>query len=315
MRNRMGTRLSIALSLFMYMEDRMELKPPLTFTEQVHRLKQHGMKFEDSKSVQHFLEQVNYYRFSGYALEFRTSPQSSQYREGTTFAHVLALYQFDEKLRHILRLPLEEAEVYYRTQIANVFACLKCQTSPHDQHYLEKNYYRKDIFHKLQKQIEREENYHRDSLIVQHHISKYQNRMPLWVLVELMSFSSLSKFYSCMYRNDQEAIAASIGTSARILGNHLHCMAVLRNRCAHAGRLYHAVFAPPVVFGQRFLRQHPEVQTNTFFAYLLMLIKRLPSERQQELLKKDVSELFEAHADIITPSSIGLPENWRTFLN
>ena len=41
----------------------------------------------------------------------------------------------------------------------------------------------------------REKNYYKDSLIVKHHKIKYSSKMPLWVIVELMSFSNMSKLY------------------------------------------------------------------------------------------------------------------------
>lgn len=35
---------------------------------------------------------------------------------------------------------------------------------------------------------------------------KYSSKMPLWVIVELMSFSNMSKLYSSMYYSEKDAI-------------------------------------------------------------------------------------------------------------
>ena len=41
----------------------MELKPPLTFEEQIERLKQHGMIIDSKEAAIAILKQVNYYQF------------------------------------------------------------------------------------------------------------------------------------------------------------------------------------------------------------------------------------------------------------
>ena len=46
------------------------------------------------------------------------------------------------------------------------------------------------------------------------------------------------------------------------LENHLHCLAVLRNKCAHAARMYNTDFNPPAKFTTSFLRKHPEIKNN-----------------------------------------------------
>lgn len=72
----------------------------------------------------------------------------------------------------------------------------------------------------------REKNYYKDSLIVKHHQIKYSSKMPLWVIVELMSFSNMSKLYSSMYYSEKDAIAHMVGVGRDTLENHLHCLPV-----------------------------------------------------------------------------------------
>jgi abortive infection bacteriophage resistance protein len=45
--------------------------------------------------------------------------------------------------------------------------------------------------------------------------------MPLWVIVELMSFSNLSKLYSAMYYSEKDAIANMVGIGRDTLENIL----------------------------------------------------------------------------------------------
>lgn len=292
----------------------MELKSPLTVREQIEKLKEHGMIIYSEDEALSFFRKVNYYRFTGYALEDRKEQNRSVYREGTSFERVRSRYEFDVEMRNILRKAIECAEVYYRTLISYRFSLRKCLQPPHDQHYNRNNYYRKENFDKLIAQISKEENYYRDSLVVRHHKKKYENKMPLWVLVEIMTISSLSKFYGCMYCSDQKDIAASIGTSALILKNHLHCLSIIRNKCAHAGRLYGKKLNPPARFGRNFLQQHPEIKTNTLFGYIAMIIQRLPDKKNKIEFINNVVQLTDFYISEITLDEIGFSESYTQVL-
>lgn len=121
----------------------MDLKKPLTFDEQLDKLSTHGMIITDREKAKEVLQRVNYYRFTGYALQFRQEPFESNYIEETTFETVYNLYKVDEILRDTFRRYIEKAEVYYRTQIAYGFSIAKCTKAPYDQHYYEDNFYNK----------------------------------------------------------------------------------------------------------------------------------------------------------------------------
>ena len=71
----------------------MDLKKPLTFDEQLDKLIAHGMIVADREKAKDILKRVNYYRFTGYALQFRQEPSGSNYIEGTTFETVYHLYK------------------------------------------------------------------------------------------------------------------------------------------------------------------------------------------------------------------------------
>ena len=215
----------------------MDLKKPLTFYEQLDKLIVHGMIVADREKAKDILKRVNYYRFTGYALQFRQEPSGSNYIEGTIFETVYHLYKVDEILRDTFRRYIEKAEVYYRTQIAYGFSIAKCTEAPYDQHYDENNFYNKKGYNEVMENFSREKNYYKDSLIVKHHKIKYSSRMPLWVIVELISFSNMSKLYSSMYYSEKDAIARMVGVGKDTLENHLHCLSVLRNKCAHAASI------------------------------------------------------------------------------
>ena len=249
----------------------------------------------DREKAKDILKRVNYYRFTGYALQFRQEPSGSNYIEGTTFETVYHLYKVDEILRDTFQRYIEKAEVYYRTQIAYGFSIAKCTEAPYDQHYDENNFYNKKGYKEVMENFSREKNYYKDSLIVKHHKIKYSSRMPLWVIVELMSFSNMSKLYSSMYYSEKDAIARMVGVGKDTLENHLHCLSVLRNKCAHVARMYNTDFNPPA---------------NSLFAYTLVLLKRLPDESSKKSLIQTVEAVIDEYRDGIDLNLIGFPEKY-----
>ena len=121
----------------------MNLKKPLTFSEQVEKLNEHGIIIKDAekKAVEEYLSHVNYYKLTGYTLQFRKEAESSNLATSHTVSEIKKLYDFDADMRQMLRGYLEIVETYCKTQIANSFALEKCMTPPYDQHYNEANYY------------------------------------------------------------------------------------------------------------------------------------------------------------------------------
>ena len=87
----------------------MDLKHPLTYDEQLNKLEAHRMVISDRAKAVDILKRVNYYRFTGYALQFRKDPSGSDYIDGTTFETVYHLYKMDEILRDTFRRYIEKA--------------------------------------------------------------------------------------------------------------------------------------------------------------------------------------------------------------
>jgi len=290
------------------------LKQPLDYVNQVKQLRNHGMIINDDAAAEEALSQINYYRFTGYALQFRCNPNESAYRSNTDFDCILNLYHFDEELRNILRKYIEIAEVYYRTVISHEFAMAKCFDEPHDQHYNEQSYYNKEWFNDIKSHFEQEKSYYKDSLIMKHHDKAYEGKMPLWVMVEMMSMSDVSKLYSCMYYSEQNRISNVVNSKADELRNHLHCLSVLRNKCAHAARLYNTAFYPSAELGKNFLTKNKDVKNDTLFAYLIILIRRLPKEKYRQQLVRDLEKLIRECNQIINLQDIGFPNGWEKIL-
>ena len=202
------------------------------------------------------------------------------------------------------------AQLFYVKERFYGFSIAKCTETPYDQHYDENNFYNKKGYREVMENFNREKKYYKDSLIVKHHKMKYSSKMPLWVIVELMSFSNMSKLYSSMYYSEKDTIAGMVGVGKDTLENHLHCLSVLRNKCAHAARMYNTDFNPPAKFTTSFLRKHPEIKNNSLFAYTLVLLKRLPDEESKKSLVQTVETVIDEYRCDIDLSLIGFLDNY-----
>ena len=292
----------------------MDLKKPYTVTEQIQKLRDHGVVIANEAFARKVLQEVSYYRLSGYMLQYRISSDSHEMVKGIPFETIYKTYCFDEELRALLRKYIEKAEFFYKDLIGNTFAALKCKTAPYDQHYDVKNYYDKAGITKTLQNFSKEKAYYKDSAIVKHHYNKYADKMPIWVMMELMTLSSVSMFYHALYLSEKNVIATQVGISIPTLENHLHALSVLRNKCSHGVRLYNASINPPVKFNKSFLRNNPTVKNDSLFAYAIMLIKRLPSDDERKQFRDKLNRLIKKYDSDIDLNLIGFPNNYRELL-
>ena len=292
----------------------MELKKPIPLKEQLIKCKSDGLTTEDDSWALQILSEIGYYKLMGYAFQFVTGSSGHKYSATASFELVYKLYCFDSELRELLRKYLEILEVYYKALIANTFSMRVCTSPPYDQHYYESNYYHKEYFSAIKEAFEKENEYYKESAIVKHHKKKYGGKMPLWALLELLSFSNTSKLYASMYDNDQDAIASLVHVGRKTLANNLHCMSVLRNKCSHAARIYNTTLSPAVKLSDSILKRCPSLSTQKLFAFIIMLSKRLPNTEYRTDFKEDFTYLIAKYNGIIDHSLLGIPVEYENYL-
>ena len=308
MANTVGTRPGVSLGFYYIM-----LKKPITTEEQILKLKSHNLIIEDESLALKILNRVNYYRFTGYSLQFRVAPNDSNFIKGTSFNKIYALYRFDEEIRELIWGYIEKLEVYYRTIISHYFSMSKCCEPPYDQHYDENSFSNKEIYKALRANFSKERNYYKSSLVLVHHAKNYDNKLPLWAIVEMISFSELSKLYSCMFDEEKNLIASAAGVGRETLRNNLHCFSVLRNKCAHAARLYNTELNPPVNMPKSFLRKTNLIKQNSLFAYVFTISRRLFVEDGKSFISS-FEKIMDSYADELDLALMRFPPNWKDLL-
>lgn len=93
-------------------------KPPLSFPQQADQLLKRGL-IADRDDLIHKLQQVSYYRLSGYWFPFRKFPDD-HFKKDTHFKTIWNRYVFDRQLRLLVLDGIERIEISLRTNITYI---------------------------------------------------------------------------------------------------------------------------------------------------------------------------------------------------
>jgi abortive infection bacteriophage resistance protein len=220
-------------------------KPHKSFEEQIVHLKLNGLIIPNEAYALKKLSLINYYRLSAYSLSFQYPKKCSKmgmFLEDTKFDEIIRLYNFDAKLRKILFGALETIEIYIRTQIAyhhsKKYGALG---------YLIKENFQcsEDVFEELIENIKKECE-RSDEKFINHFRKKYETTdLPIWSIVEILSFGTISKIYYAMYNDDKKLISTQVPVTTTVFHNWLHSLTILRNICAHHSRAWNRELRVP----------------------------------------------------------------------
>lgn len=223
-----------------------------SYDEQIDLLSERGMDIQDRDTALATLQRVSYYRLSGYWYPFRKQSKMGRgddFYPGTRFTDIIALYDFDARLRTATFSVLTPIELAIRAllghELGRVDPCAHldpCMLGPTARSG--------DAYSKWLTGYKFELEQSREDFVAHHH-AKYGGVLPVWAAVELLGWGSLTRLYSFVPRGVQDAVADVCGLSAPQLTSWLKALNIVRNICAHHGRLFNRVHAlspklPPV---------------------------------------------------------------------
>ena len=99
-----------------------DIKEFKTYNEQIDILVRRGMDIEDRDEATFLLQQVSYYRLSGYCYpfrEFKNSSRADTFFPGTRWRDVVDLYRFDSRLRTATFTALTPIELAIRAHLGH----------------------------------------------------------------------------------------------------------------------------------------------------------------------------------------------------
>jgi len=290
-------------------------KPPLTFIEQVQKLKKRGMQVPDEHKAAFYLSQINYDRFTAYCLPFEQNQTTHLLRQGTRFDDVLKLYIFDRELRLLILDVIERFEVSIRTQMAYHLSRNHNTAHPH-----------------LIPQIFKKQQVYNDSIIrlandiknskegfIKHLTSRYEEDLPpIWASVELMTIGQLSKWYSNIKsRADRQSIASIYQVDEKILTSLCQHLTHVRNYSAHHARLWNRGFTltmaiprkgPDTLISGLDSTQLQSRSQRKLYNTLVMLIHLMNVMNPGHHWQQRLQNLIQHHK--VDTSKMGFPADW-----
>lgn len=286
-------------------------KIPFSIENQILLLEKRGLCIDDESKAKAFLQQVIYYRFSGYALHFElfhNRKRTHKFKPNSSFSDVIKLYEFDTKLRQLLFKYVELIETAFRS----IF-CTKMSLKYEDSHwYLNDTLFKKKFDHRrFLQECEREVNRSREVFIKSYNENYNYPKLPAsWMIIEILSLGKISSLYSML--NDRENIklvSDHFNCSPQEMPVWMHSICVLRNACAHHSRIWNksSHIAPRLSHKRR--PQWLNVEKKRISSLFVVIYKLLGSLNKEELFNSDFLSLLNEYPEIEI-DKMGFPSNW-----
>jgi abortive infection bacteriophage resistance protein len=283
----------------------MPLKPALSIHDQLDLLSKRGMVIDDEKAAEIFLASNHYYRLNIYFHKLMDS--RDHFRAGTHFSKVIAIYDNDRWFRNRLLTILEPIEINARTQISYYMGITFGSDAFYQNGICKNAAINQSIIDNFNSEVTR----NTSDPVIKHHNTIYGGLFPIWVVIEYLSFNTLSKYYSNLLEKDKKAIATnSYSVNDYLLGQWFHVLSVLRNICAHYGYLYCRNYSLRPIIAKSFTWDPS--RNNRLFAMLLVM-RRLSDNQHWKNFIQTISDREEKNTSFIM-KYYGFPENWQSYL-
>lgn len=301
-----------------------------TIDEQVQILRDKGLVIDDDYVAKEVLLRENYFFLSGYRHLFLENPKSRQFKKGTNFREIYAMFNFDRQLRNIIFKNL----LIIENNMKSIFSYqLSMNYGFKEKDYLKASNFNtksekarqvNDLLRKIKRQIRINGGQHSATT---HYIYNY-GYIPLWVVVKVLSFGIVCELYSIMKSVDQKAIAEIFGLQVEDLLSFLPILANYRNLCAHEDILYDHKTAT-IIDNNKFHGQLDIPQRDGEYMYgkndlfaLLIIMKFLLIDEEFRLLIKEIDyekNILEGKLETISIEDVfkkmGFPLNYTQLMD
>ena len=292
-----------------------DIKPFKTIEEQIVILESRGLIIEDKELAKKALSNLNYYRLSAYTLTLR---KDDRLYKNVHFSDIMQIYNFDMELRSTLMYLLESIEVSMRTYIGYYHAKQYGALGYLDSFSFEDE----ERFNKFTDDYKKAiAEYGDKEVFVKHHNDIYDGKFPIWVLVELLTLGSLSRLFKNLPKDIRDEICKSNygKINDEYIGNWLQGFTILRNICAHRGRLYNRQIPFTLRLGKRdkkiFQDNHISINKagKQLFAYLIVMKKMIPDSDVWDTFTDRLSNLTKKYP-FVRLDYYGFTNDWEKIL-
>jgi abortive infection bacteriophage resistance protein len=285
-------------------------KQALTYQQQLDLLTSRGLSIEDPGKALFLLENISYYRLSGYWHPLLDDKENHVFKPGASFTTAFNLYCFDKELRKLMLAEMEKIEVAVRAKMIYILS------HEHGPFWYQNPalFSNPDNHCKSLQKIEDE--YRRsDEVFLKAFSKKYQDPMPpSWMILEVASFGTLSQLYGQLKPGHlKRQIAYYFGLSDTAMKTWLHSIVYLRNLCAHHSRLWNrklAIAPENIKTPVNPWLTDPTVRTDKTYFALSMVKYFLTTVNPHNTFTGKIDDLLAKFPEV-DPGAMGFPTNWK----
>jgi abortive infection bacteriophage resistance protein len=285
-------------------------KPALTYAEQLQQLKDRGMAIADDAKALHLLENISYYRLSGYWYPLLADKANHTFKPTATFDTAFRLYCFDKELRKLMISELEKIEVAVRAKMIYI---LSHQHGPF--WFQNPALFKSPVSHANALSHIGVEFNRSDEEFIHAFRNKYSDPLPpSWMILEITSFGTLSMLYKNLKPGrEKRAIAGYFGLADSVFETWLHSIVYLRNVCAHHTRLWNRSMSIspqfPLTPRKPWIANATISNRRTYFM-LCMILYLLQTVNPTNTFADKIKTLL-AKYNNVAPSAMGFPSDWE----
>lgn len=286
------------------------IKPFKTIDEQIDLLISRGLIISDRDTAYDFLLRHNYYRISGYTLTLR---DHDNFYKNVTIENVIEIYNCDHELRHLLLNHLETIEVTFKSVYSYEFTKLHGALGYLNNEYFSDVEKYNEIISKCE--IQRSQRRKYEDYI--QHFESNNEEIPFWAYVDLMTISDISFLYSISESNLQKNVAKAFSlnfqNAGELLGKFIHSMTIIRNLCAHGGRLFNRIFQRKPSLNKKeqnvLIRNKDGIIDNAHLCGFILIMRRLLKRSDFQGLQKELKSILGEYP-FVEPKYYGLTTDW-----
>ncbi|MCI8348707.1 MAG: Abi family protein [Firmicutes bacterium] len=293
-------------------------KPFKSIDEQISLLRdEKQLIIDDEETAKLYLQELNYYRLSGYSLTLRTN---DTFYKNIKFSDIMQIYHFDRDLKLYILKYLEDIEISLRTHIAYELGKKDIDPEAPVSYTLRENFISDSHYHKFQEEIKEQIKNSREEAFIKHHNRKYNGVLPVWAMVETLSFGKVSSLFSILNIDIKKNICDTYYHQIRYssVEKLLESLVVLRNLCAHHSRLYNRGLPVKPDFAKWEIEyfasknyERNEIGNRLFFR--LPVIMRLSYDNITEKIISDINILQNKYP-FVDLKHYGFKKEWKEIL-
>lgn len=298
------------------------------YSKQILKIQQQIQSYIDAEmeigsrdEVENALKMIGYYRLRGYSFQ-RYDNFTKKYIPGTKFEDILKLYHFDQKLSDIIFSMLSKIEVALRTRVVDALLIHEDALILQDSSiFKDKKIYWQNA------SIIASEIARSNDVFIKHNFDKHEGEVPVWAVVEVISFGTLSKMIKNLKAGTGSAYAALasnykyttkkgnlVNPSQKMFTSWVQSVTVLRNMCAHNSRIYNrTIHTTPEILDVDKITPLP---AHSGLYQILLAMKYLrPSDELWNVFVKEFDDLLKDHGSVISLAAMNFPGDWKIHLS